>query len=362
MKRILIFHNQLWSQYKSCIFEGLNQRLEKGQLMVLQTSICEEMRKDLVDFDQHTYPYNYPYKLLNNGTLEKCNTIITMFSWIGWVVRFKPHAVNLTGYSELGTLPVLLLCKVLGVKTFITNESVLGSQHTEKSLPLWFKFHYKKLLFSLTTGFFSYGINSNLFLFYHGVPKNKIQFFLNSFDKSKFLNAKNDLSISPTNKYILFVGRLSPEKNLEAVTGLGSYIQSNQLPYEIIVIGDGPLKKAFLTQILNLPILYKGSVQWNDLADYYKNAAALFLPSIIEPWGMVANEAQELGIPVICSKSCGCADDLIISNFSGLVLEDLDYSLMFNFIDGFNNKAFIEKNATIFSLERLIDSMQKSLV
>jgi glycosyltransferase involved in cell wall biosynthesis len=361
MKRILIFHNQLWSQYKSCIFEGLNQRLEKDQLMVLQTSICEEVRKDLVDFDQHTYPYKYPYKLLNNKTLEKCNPFNTMISWLGWIVRFKPHAVNLTGYSELGTLPVLVLCKVLGIKTFITNESVLGVQHLEKSYLRWFKLRYKKLLFSLTTGFFSYGINSNLFLFFHGVPKNKIHFFLNSFDKSKFLNPKNELSNSSTKKYILFVGRLSPEKNLEAVIGLGNYIQSNQLLFEVIIIGDGPLKKDFLIQILDLPIIYQGSVRWNDLAVYYKNASALFLPSIIEPWGMVANEAQELGIPVICSKSCGCADDLVISNFSGLVLEDLDYRLMFNFIDRFVNKDFINKNATIFSLERLIDSMQKSL-
>lgn len=361
MKRILIFHNQLWSQYKSCIFEGLNQRLENGQLMVLQTSICEETRKDLVDFDQHTYPYKYPYKLLNNQTLEKCNPIHTMISWLGWIVRFKPYAVNLTGYSELGTLPVLLICKVLGIKSYITNESVLGNQHKKKGFLPWCKFRYKRLLFSLTTGFFSYGINSNLFLFYHGVPKYKIQFFLNSFDKSKFLNTKDELSISPTKKYILFVGRLSPEKNLEAIVELGKYIQSNQLLFEVIVIGDGPLKKEFLTQILDLPIIYQGSVRWNDLAVYYKNASALFLPSIIEPWGMVANEAQELGIPVICSKSCGCADDLVISNFSGLVLEDLDYRLMFNFIDRYFNKEFINKNATIFSLERLIDSMQKSL-
>jgi glycosyltransferase involved in cell wall biosynthesis len=41
---------------------------------------------------------------------------------------------------------------------------------------------------------------------------------------------------------------------------------------------------------------------------------------------MVANEALEMGIPVICSNVCGCADDLVINDFNGLVLSDLNFS------------------------------------
>jgi glycosyltransferase involved in cell wall biosynthesis len=41
---------------------------------------------------------------------------------------------------------------------------------------------------------------------------------------------------------------------------------------------------------------------------------------------MVANEALEMGIPVICSDVCGCADDLVINDFNGLVLNDLNFT------------------------------------
>jgi len=38
---------------------------------------------------------------------------------------------------------------------------------------------------------------------------------------------------------------------------------------------------------------------------------------------MVANEAFFYQIPVICSKYCGCSDDLVIDNYNGIVIENL---------------------------------------
>ncbi len=360
MNRILVFHNQLWSQYKSCIFEGLHKQVENSQLLVIQTSISEEIRKDLVNFDVHSYPYQYPFHLLNNKTLESSNSFSTALSWIYWIFKFKPTAINLTGYSELGTLPVLLISRLFGIKTYMTNESVLGFQHQPTTCLNRIKKAYKTFLFSMTTGFFSYGINSNTFLFFHGVPKQKIKLFLNAFDKSKFLSAGNK-EVEPMEKYILFVGRLSPEKNLDALIALAKYIKSQQLNYHLIVVGDGPLKSSFIKQISDLPIQYKGSVAWEQLAELYRHAAALYLPSIIEPWGMVANEAQELGIPVICSEACGCAHDLIISTYSGLVCDENNCEEIFEYLNKGFSSDFIRKNARIFSVEKLVDQMQIAL-
>ena len=67
--KILILHNQLWSQYKSIIFENINNLCHKNgdELLVLQTSICENSRKDLIDFDINNFNYNYNFILLNNN-------------------------------------------------------------------------------------------------------------------------------------------------------------------------------------------------------------------------------------------------------------------------------------------------------
>jgi glycosyltransferase involved in cell wall biosynthesis len=96
-------------------------------------------------------------------------------------------------------------------------------------------------------------------------------------------------------------------------------------------VGDGILFESLSKIILQekLPIVLEGAQKWGQLGPIYESATAFILPSLNETWGMVANEALEFGLPVICSTACGCADDLIINEFNGLVIED------FNF--GYNN-------------------------
>jgi len=84
-------------------------------------------------------------------------------------------------------------------------------------------------------------------------------------------------------------------------------------------------------------VLVLGSIKWDNLGVYYSNALGLILPSFFEPWGMVANEAFYHNVPVICSKFCGCADDLVINEFNGIVLKDYSLSMpdydIYNFIN-----------------------------
>ena len=121
-----------------------------------------------------------------------------------------------------------------------------------------------------------YGINSNDYLFRHGVHKNKILLFLNSFDKTKFLN-ENSNDSKQINNNIIFVGRLSPEKNLSSLISLFRYFKADQLDYKLILVGDGPLKenlqKEILKYDLNIDII--GSILWNDLSELYKNSLCL---------------------------------------------------------------------------------------
>jgi glycosyltransferase involved in cell wall biosynthesis len=90
------------------------------------------------------------------------------------------------------------------------------------------------------------------------------------------------------------------------------------------------------------------------------------LVSTAETWGMVANEAQELHIPVICTEACGCANDLVIDGKNGLVLSDItspeNITKIQQFLVDFPKNqaaigAFSERNSQIFSVEKLADEM-----
>ena len=207
--KILILHNQLWSQYKSIIFENINNLCRKNgdELLVLQTSISETSRKDLIDFDINNFNYSYNFILLNNKYLESTNSISTTFKWLKYLFIYKPDVINLTGYSEPGTLFILLISKLLNIKTIITNESVY--QKPAKIIDLFFflKKIYKNILFYLTDYFFSYGISSNDFLYRHKVQKSKILSFLNSFDSER-LKSLSEIYNKKDDQYFLFVGRI----------------------------------------------------------------------------------------------------------------------------------------------------------
>jgi len=338
--KILILHNQLWSQYKSIIFENLNNlcRENGDELLVLQTSISETSRKDLIDFDINNFNYRYNFILLNNTYLESTNGLLTTIKWIKYILQYKPDKINLTGYSEKGTLFILLLCKFLKIKTIITNETVFDKQSDRSGLLYCFKKMYKIILFNLTDYFFSYGINSNDFLFRHKVNKRKILSFLNSFDSERLKNLSiNNVDNDP---YFLFVGRISVEKNIEFLIQLAIKLKNINSKIRIKIIGTGPDYEELNLKITDLNlnnVLVLGSIKWDNLGVYYSNALGLILPSFFEPWGMVANEAFYHNVPVICSKFCGCADDLVINEFNGIVLKDYSLSMpdydIYNFIN-----------------------------
>lgn len=325
--KVLILHNQLWTQYKSVIFQGIYDDFIKSsdELLVLQSSICERSRINIIDFNLSNFSYTYPYVLLNETSLEDSNPLRTTFLWVKFIFKFKPDVINLTGYAEVGTIIVLVLAKLLGIRTLMTNETIHSDRLHSFSVIQSIYNAYKNVLISLTDGFLSYGLKSNDYLFRFGVKKRQIHSFLNTFDRSKFhLNENSTNALNAP--YILFVGRLSEEKNIESLINLGRLFKHDNFNCQIRIVGDGTQLEGFKKIILkeNLPLILEGAKKWDQLGPIYESATAFILPSLNETWGMVANEALEYGLPVICSSACGCADDLIINGFNGLVIDEFN--------------------------------------
>ncbi len=186
--RVLILHNQLWTQYKSVVFQGIYEEFKKSgdNILVLQTSICEKSRLNILDFNPANFKYTYPYILLNHKSLEDSNPFRTTFLWIYYITKFKPDVINLTGYSEIGTIFVLIYAKIFNIKTLMTNESIHSNRLHKPSISKSIIKSFKNFIIQLTDGFLSYGIKSNDYLFRFRISKRRILSFLNSFDRSKF--------------------------------------------------------------------------------------------------------------------------------------------------------------------------------
>jgi glycosyltransferase involved in cell wall biosynthesis len=125
--------------------------------------------------------------------------------------------------------------------------------------------------------------------------------------------------------YVLYVGRLSPEKNLlRLLDAFGIYLEHNG-KRDLLLVGTG-VQREVLGQhrtVVENPqrVHFAGFKNGSDLLPYYAFADCFILPSLSEPWGLVVNEAMASELPVIVSRRCGCADDLVEDGDNGLLVD-----------------------------------------
>ncbi len=122
-------------------------------------------------------------------------------------------------------------------------------------------------------------------------------------------------------QYFLYVGRLAEEKNMRGL--LAAYLEYRRGggDWALVLVGDGPERLA-LEQMAALSaygqdVYFAGLRSTAELPQYYAFAGCFVLPSIREPWGLVANEAMAAGLPLIVSRRCGCAEDLLLEGENG---------------------------------------------
>ncbi len=348
--RLLVFHNILFAQYKSIYFENINNDITKnnGAFLVIQTSYSERSRINHFNKESLINSINYPFKLISKKPLEEVSSILIFFNWLYYVIKFKPSIINFTGYNSFLIFLFLIFCKLFGIKTIITNESVIKNLPTDKNINLKFKKYIKKYILSLADYFYTFGINANNLLFDLDIEKQKILTFGNTFDKSKFIKV-DEVNLKKSTKInLLFIGRLIEEKNLFNTLTLLAKV-NDIVPIKFDIYGDGPQENALQNFVKKNKIdfvEFKSKIKWEDISKIYPNYSHLILLSSSETWGMVANEAQFFNLNVICSSNCGCANDLIINNYNGLVINQMDNQLTPNSIANYLLK---QKESSIFT-------------
>ena len=99
--------------------------------------------------------------------------------------------------------------------------------------------------------------------------------------------------IAPESFVCLYVGRVSVEKNIEALRHL-IRLKHN---VTVVVVGSGPL----LSQLRQrLPFVFIGELSHEQLPELYQAADCFVMPSFSETYGNVLLESLACGLPVVC--------------------------------------------------------------
>lgn len=108
-------------------------------------------------------------------------------------------------------------------------------------------------------------------------------------------------------KTLLYVGRVSKEKNIEDFCKLPD--QNYRYTYRKIVVGDGPDKKRLEKKYPH--VCFVGYKFGEELAWYYKHADVFVFPSKADTYGIVILESMACGTPVAAYPVTGPMDQII---------------------------------------------------
>lgn len=330
----LVFLTNLSSFYKINLY---NEIAKKQKIFVIFMSRYSKDRNE--DFFKGEKNFEYIY--LDEGIYEKRDSKKNAFKLAKIIKKMKYKKIVLGGWDSLENWMAWLLSSKKENSIVIESSEF---ESTNKGL----KGILKKIFVSkISLGFASGESQSNLLrnIGYKGeIRKTKGVGIFNY----KKINIER--SIEEVRKF-LYVGRLSPEKNLEQIIRA-----FNNMPnLELNIVGYGPLEKE-LKELANSNINFLGKVDNEKLSEVYQNNDTFILPSKSEAWGLVVEEALYNGLPVILSDKVGCHTELIQNGEQGYIYNielDNDLEMKINKIINLKNYLRIKCNIERLDFEKI---------
>jgi glycosyltransferase involved in cell wall biosynthesis len=136
------------------------------------------------------------------------------------------------------------------------------------------------------------------------------------------LNFARSHSLPDETKFLLFAGRLHPQK--DPLRLIQTIAAMNDPLVHLLIAGDGELTPAVKAEILRLNLSHQvtmlGAVNPVDLVPLYQIAQALVLTSEFEGLPLVVLEALACGTPIVSTR-CGETPNFLTSH-SGVISDD----------------------------------------
>ena len=158
-----------------------------------------------------------------------------------------------------------------------------------------------------------------------GLEATKIRIFPRGVDVQRFQPSKRngilrDRYQIDADLKLLYVGRISKEKNLQLLAQAFMAISAVRPQVHLVVVGEGPYLEEMREVLAGYPCTFTGYLEGEDLAAVYAACDIFVFPSTTDTFGNVVLEAQASGLPVIVSSSGGPRENMIPGE-TGLVVQ-----------------------------------------
>lgn len=239
---------------------------------------------------------------------------------MGWLRRLRflvgvlrvADCVVVHSYSRPSAVALLVLNLFFRKNLAIDSDSL--PSRPRQGWIRWAKSLYLGFFFRQ---FFVYGLAAGTrehreFYRQYGMAEDRILLMPLVVDAARYRMPQEQTPRTKVARRFGYIGRLVPHKSVEMA--LEAFAQMRRVFQDATfeVVGEGPERTALEMRFGGAPgVIFRGAVFGKTKVNLLRGLDCLVLPSAYEPWGLVVNEAEAVGIPCVVSDRVGCRADLI---------------------------------------------------
>lgn len=276
------------------------------------------------------------HEVINPCQLHEVNPLISFWRTIRLLLRHRPRLVLACGYERPETAAAILYARLLSPEALVF--CMVENQRDDRPRSLLIE-SVKRLYLRCFQGFLAGGRTHLDYLRQLGVQDGLVRLGYDCVGNDRLAALAEHARRAgvrpvPFDDYVLCVSRLLERKNVpflvRAYSRYREALAPGERPWHLVVCGDGPdrrtVEEAVREAKLEGDVLLAGEVRDPSLmVAYYAFCRVFVLPSrASEPWGLVVNEAMAAGRPVLVSRRCGCAGELVEEGRNGFTFDPED--------------------------------------
>jgi glycosyltransferase involved in cell wall biosynthesis len=233
---------------------------------------------------------------------------------------------------------------------------------------------YRRWLYRRTDAFIAYGRRPKEFLVRRGADPDRVTLGLQVIPAEQLpppAASKVELGLAGK-RVTLFVGYFTPRKGAQYL--LKAFQETAGASDVLALIGSGP-DDADLRALAegDNRILFPGYFDGPAKSSWYAASDVFVLPTLHDPWGVVANEAMHFGLPVLTTDAAGCVPDIVRPGENGLVVPAGDVEALAGALDrllqdsdlrremGARSRAIISGYTTATAAKRWIEFISRAI-
>ncbi|MBO7253339.1 MAG: glycosyltransferase family 4 protein [Oscillospiraceae bacterium] len=232
-------------------------------------------------------------------------------------------AIVLCGYSSPTVMVAMAWLRMHGIPFCMEVDGGLVRQDSKA------RYLFKKTLVSTASYWISSGKETTKYLVHYGAREDKVYHYpFTSLWEKDILSRQPSLEEKQQlrqklgmkeQKIALYVGRYDPKKGMDELLGIVPELDKDTGVY---FVGGEPTQshRQFCAEQQLENAHFVGFTKKDALAEYYKAADVLVLPTWSDVWGLVVNEAMSFGLPVITTDRCVAGMELVENGVNGYIV------------------------------------------